>query len=300
MIQTTNYYPESLKPLHVWCLWKLEPDKKTGKMTKVPKSALYDGNASSTNPDSWTTFDRAEAKLEENPDKYNGIALAVADGVIFIDIDHCVDEAGQLSETASDILSVCDTQFVELSQSGAGIHILARGTIPRNFKNSKNGVEMYSGKRFCSMTGNAICPNEPHENQAVIDAIFERYKTSKPEIKSLKRQISALQKDDRWIIERATRRGRFKELYLGNWSSMYESQSEADLALCSILAFWCDCDHVQMDRIFRASGLYRLKWERAAYRRDTLEKAICHCDETLSEFIERRNKEDERTYLKMW
>ena len=33
-----------------------------------------------------------------------------------------------------------------------------------------------------------------------------------------------------------------------------------DLALASILAFWCGRDIEQMDRLFRKSGLMRKKW----------------------------------------
>ena len=151
MTQITNYYPSSLKTLRLWMLWRLEPDAK-GRETKVPYSALYDGRASSTNPNTWTTFDRVNNRLEERPDYYKGIALAVSSGLVFIDIDHCVDEEGHFSEVASDVVSRCGDQYIELSQSGTGLHILMIGTIPRNFKNSRNGVEMYSQKRFIAMT----------------------------------------------------------------------------------------------------------------------------------------------------
>ena len=40
-----------------------------------------------------------------------------------------------------------------------------------------------------------------------------------------------------------------------------KSHSEADAALCMILAFWCGGDEEQMDRIFRQSALIRDKWD---------------------------------------
>ncbi len=58
----------------------------------------------------------------------------------------------------------------------------------------------------------------------------------------------------------------------------YSSQSEADLALCSILAFWTGKDSEWIDRLFRKSGLMRGKWDE--YRGDqtygqlTIAKAI--------------------------
>jgi putative DNA primase/helicase len=54
-----------------------------------------------------------------------------------------------------------------------------------------------------------------------------------------------------------------------------KSHSEADMALCAILAFWCRGDMQQMDRLFRQSGLYREKWERNDYRINCLSNAVC-------------------------
>jgi len=66
---------------------------------------------------------------------------------------------------------------------------------------------------------------------------------------------------DESVIERASKsvnREKFKKLWNGDIPS-YESRSEADLALASILAFWCGRDIEQMDRLFRKSGLMRKK-----------------------------------------
>jgi len=63
----------------------------------------------------------------------------------------------------------------------------------------------------------------------------------------------------------------------------YPTQSEADLALCSILAFWTQ-DQAQIDRIFRQSGLMRAKWERrqsgSTYGLKTIGKALASATET--------------------
>ena len=53
----------------------------------------------------------------------------------------------------------------------------------------------------------------------------------------------------------------------------YGSDSEADLALCSLLAFYFP-DPDALDALFRRSGLYRDKWDRADYRAATLGKAL--------------------------
>ena len=290
---TDRYYPETLKDLPIWALWRLEADQKD-RMTKVPYSPHYDGRASSTNPQTWGTFDQAVNKYRSRPGYYNGISLIISKdyGLVFIDIDHCVDEDGVLNETASDIVGSFGSQFMEFSQSGTGIHIITRGTIPKNFKNTGNGVEMYCDKRFVALTGNVLFEAEPTEDQRAIDTIFQRYKTPEKEKKRVRSKNRALQNDDKWIIEHASERGRFKDLYSGDWTSAgYGSQSEADLSLCLILAFWTNCDPDQIDRIFRSSGLYRPKWDRQDYRETTIQTAINQCDDTLSDYIHRKNVE---------
>lgn len=93
-----------------------------------------------------------------------------------------------------------------------------------------------------------------------------------------------LTKDDRALIEKAmnAKNGdKFSALWEGRWGGLgfknqkgEETQSEADLALCSILAFWTQGDAARIDRLFRQSGLMREKWERADYRERTINLAL--------------------------
>jgi hypothetical protein len=55
-------------------------------------------------------------------------------------------------------------------------------------------------------------------------------------------------------------RERFNRLFAGVWQSSYPSQSEADLALCS-LAVQCGASAEACDALMRLSGLYRAKWD---------------------------------------
>lgn len=297
-----RFFPDFLVERPIWILWKLEPDAK-GRMTKVPYSGKYDGRASSSNPNTWASFDCVVSKLKRTGTEYNGIGVCMhkPDRLIFIDIDHCVDEEGQISGHALDIVNHMETQFVELSQSGSGLHILALGEIPKSFKNSRNGVEMYNERRFVAMTGRAIRRGEPHEDEDAVRYVFDTYRTPEKERKVVQHTVHDLDRDDQWIIDHASRRGRFRDLFRGEWASLgYESQSEADVALCIILAFWCDCRTGQMDRIFRASSLYREKWDRDDYRDRTIETAIAHCDQTFSEYIRKGGDEFERAFMERW
>ncbi len=48
-------------------------------------------------------------------------------------------------------------------------------------------------------------------------------------------------------------------------SAGYESQSEADMALCCLLAFLTGGDRARMDELFRRSGLIRERWDEVHY-----------------------------------
>jgi hypothetical protein len=69
-------------------------------------------------------------------------------------------------------------------------------------------------------------------------------------------------------------------LWAGDWRGAgFSSHSEADLSLCSMLAFWFQKDREEINRQFRRSRLMRDKWERDDYRSETLDKAIEGCTE---------------------
>ena len=90
--------------------------------------------------------------------------------------------------------------------------------------------------------------------------------------------------DDEVLVKarEAANGAKFERLYSGDWSG-YLSQSEADQALCNLLAFWCRRDAEQMDRLFLLSGLAnREKAKRADYRARTIGKAIAGCRETYT------------------
>lgn len=310
------FVPESMKSLSQWVLWKLE--ERDGKKTKIPYSANYNGKAKSTAPDTWSDYTQARSVFEKST-SYNGLGFVFTEESehIFIDIDHCIDENNNLSDLAIDILSaIGNVSFVEVSQSGTGLHLITKGKIKKGFKNQSNGVEMYCSGRYCAITGDALRPCEPSENQSGLNSVYEKYKTQEREKRANRdkntqqKSSGALTQDIDFIISKARANpvsGReFDALFSGDTSqySTYNSdgtrndgRSEADLRLCQILAFWTDCDHHQIDYIFRLSGLYREKWNRQDYREETIERACSSVSETYSEWLERK-AEEERTRFK--
>jgi primase-polymerase (primpol)-like protein len=139
-------------------------------------------------------------------------------------------------------------------------------------------LEVYCRKRFFAITGERLPDSscEPQARQAALDAFMaELFPIVEPARRPAPTRAPSLA--DNEILERArsARNGElFSALWAGRWQHRYGSQSEADLALCSMLSFWAGGDAARVDALFRCSALSREKWiDRADYREWTLAKA---------------------------
>ena len=79
------------------------------------------------------------------------MGFVLGDGIGCIDLDGCLDEKGRPSEFAQKVLAACPATFIEVSQSGRGLHIF--GLLPEAPGRAREGVEVYSAGRFIAMTG---------------------------------------------------------------------------------------------------------------------------------------------------
>ncbi len=261
-----NTFPKELTALKQWVCWRLEPDKKSGRDTKVPYSPSSRYRASASNPSTWGTLDESvDAK-----DKYlfNGIGFVFTEecGIIGIDIDHCLID-GQPNDVAMAILSKLPTTYIEISPSGTGLHIFLRGKLPPGGnRNSKYGVEMYSSSRYFTMTGVRWkdCADTIADDNGAIEWVHKTFIASaKRSNRGVSRSTTTVLTDDELLkLAHASKDGEaFGKLYAGEWQGKYKSQSEADFALCCKLAFWSGRSETQIDRLFRKSGLHREKWD---------------------------------------
>jgi putative DNA primase/helicase len=267
-LQTVNFIPDSMKQLRQWVLWRLENGK------KVPYSCRYNGRASTTNANTWGTYQEVMREYQKGGYSGIGFCLTKDDDFVFIDLDHVVKN-GELNELSKNVIPKFDKSYVELSQSNTGLHIITVGEIPEAVKTAE--IEFYSKGRYVAMTGRAINAVEPQEQQREIDILYSWVKSKRDKEKSLtvdktnKPSIppthttspiqSSLSIDE--IIARATsaKGGReFQALYNGDWQSLKIgdlTQSSADLSFANRLCFWCGGDTGLMIDVFRQSGMYR-------------------------------------------
>lgn len=275
--------PPTLQEKGLFCCWKME--LRDDKPTKVPYNPRTGGKAQSTNPDTFAPLQVAERANSG----YNGLGVGIFGSLGAIDIDHCIDDNGNLSDIARDIMQTMNA-YTELSPSGSGLRILFRAENfqfdkQRYFIHNRNiGVEVYIAgctNKYVTVTGDALTPGvDLQERSAEVSAILERYMQRSPDSTT---HDAGSTLDDMELIQQIRRSktgADFERLWSKNHT--YKSDSEADLALCNMLAWWTSCDAQRMDRLFRQSGLFRPKWDRrqsgTTYGAITIQKAIENCD----------------------
>ena len=282
--------PSEMKEYDQWLLWKLEPQPK-GKPKKVPYTTSgY--KASSTNPETWSSFEEAFETYQQNEDTYCGLGFVFSEEDPFIGIDWDKSRdftTGEFDpQIVEEVITVCS--YAEVSQSGNGFHSIAIGTLPGTRKKA-NDREMYTSKRFFAITGNHVKNTPCTVNKApeeAIRAIYDRMIESVEEASKNEKLVNEQSLEPKRIrspesltfgVLEKCRRGksseRFNTLYVGNWDSLecYPSQSEADLALCSMFAAHTQ-DRSQIERLFAGSGLCSDKWNRTDYKERTINKSL--------------------------
>ena len=289
--------PQELKGYKNWVCWQAYPDPKSHSgISKKPVNPKTGGLAQSNNPDTWSDFETAVRQSG----KYSGIGFMFSNSPFFgVDLDDMPNDIQDYQNGGTDniISEFVNTlqSYTEFSQSKTGVHIICKGTLPegrRKAKNDSGGFEMYENGRFFVVTGN-YCSEYGYINDCTesVKPLHSKYlgKTAEPKPNRQNMQNITVNLNSVDDIVRAACSAKngslFKALYSGDFSA-YSSQSEADMAFCNMLAFWCGCDAEKMDAIFRQSGLMRDKWDRkqsgTTYGVITLQKAISGCSQTYN------------------
>lgn len=285
--------PQELKGYKNWVCWQAYPDPKSHSgISKKPINPRTGGFAMPNNSDTWSDFETAVRQSG----KYSGIGFMFSNSPFFgVDLDDMPNDIQDYQNGGTDniISEFVNTlqSYTEFSQSKTGVHIICKGTLPegrRKAKNDSGGFEMYENGRFFVVTGN-YCSEYGYINDCTesVKPLHSKYlgKTAEPKPnKNITVNLNSV--DDIVRAACSAKNGSlFKALYSGDFSA-YSSQSEADMAFCNMLAFWCGCDAEKMDAIFRQSGLMRDKWDRkqsgTTYGVITLQKAISGCSQTYN------------------
>ena len=134
--------PAELRGLPRWVRWM-------GR--KIPRT-VNGGMASSTDPATWSSYREAKRSTV-------GVGLGFVlngDGIVCLDLDHCVGPDGALSEGADVLVRLAGDTYIEVSPSGHGLHIW--GYAPglqcgRRVTFRGQPVEVYPSGRYMTVTG---------------------------------------------------------------------------------------------------------------------------------------------------
>lgn len=289
----------SLVEIPRFFVWRLTWNAIHNKYEKEPHDGVSVIDAQ--RPEAWMSYEAACAKMEEM--RAGGMQCTLgwmftpACGWWFLDLDKCIDAAGQWSPLAVDWWHKLPGVFVEQSASGTGLHLIGKGLLPPHASRGRGALkglaELYSQQRGIAfgLSGQAwgsadvqapaileiaathFPPRVSGEGGEWIGPRADwRGPTDDAELIRRARASSSL-------AARAGARATFDQLWTNApaLDGFYgpEGRSERDAALASHLAFWTGCDAPRMERLMRASALWRPKWDqhRTYLRELTIENA---------------------------
>ena len=296
------HLPEELKALPQWAV---------AGASKAPLSVDAAGkvfNTSVTRPSEWLTFERAVQLALANAnlvtthvDKkgrtitqtgYNiGFILNESDPFTCIDLDWKDAESApdepelwttpEQTSLYSRIIETFDS-YTERSRSGKGVHIWVIGDIGRGFR--RDGVEVYSRERFIISTGDVIgVEAKPVQDRSA--TLVNMVARMRPAPREHTLEELPADEDDWCVFKRgveASNGDKFYDLWQGKWRELgFPSQSEADLALMSMLTFYSPSNE-QCRRMFRDSALGK---------REKASKGDRYLNATLTTIREREHRE---------
>jgi len=244
--------------------------------------------ASATDPSTWRNPTSVFAAIHaDTTGTLVGIGFVLhGDGTVCVDLDHCVDEHGNISPEAQQILERFPNTYAEYSLSGRGIHIWVRTSrpLPDDGKRT-NGIEIYQNKRYIAITMD-ILPHRPQNIADYTDELHSLYhelfrnehteETHQLSEDELRITINASGVADELYDDQLIRL--FREnpdnntLWNGGQLPHHASPSEADCSLAYRLLWYTDGDIERAYHLFWRSR--RVLREKIAKRPDLVRRAF--------------------------
>lgn len=296
-----------LKKEKIWLVWKAEEVKSPGsdaiknkRFTKVPYQ-INGKHASTVDPSTWVTFEEAEAAANDPKKGFSGIGFTISKHtpLLCIDLDHCLNEEGQIKRDDFHILHEAADTYAEISPSGDGLHIIfaldEHFPLVANKKTFEDGTafECYTESRYFTYTGKPFGTETPVRKISIeeADEILRMvgYPWGKKEEKVEKIDATRINVDlsDQVILDKmfASKGGSaIEKLYSGDISKYNDDHSAADSALVTHLAFWTQKNVEQTKRIWLSSplGSREKTQKRPDYVDRTIENAFEKCSKVYS------------------
>jgi hypothetical protein len=170
--------PDDLRELDQWVLRRYE--ERNGRATKVPYQAGRK-RAITTDRSTWATFEVVMHEWRSAPNWYSGLGFVFSPNDPFcgIDLDDALDNRGAVKPWAQGIIERFGDTYMEISPSGKGLKIWARGILAANLGGVSTGdgqIEIYDHARYFAVTGRRFrgAPLEVEDHAADLLVLYER------------------------------------------------------------------------------------------------------------------------------
>lgn len=293
MINKGNYLrniPIELREYKQW-LWfkKIRKQDLKGKekILKIPVSPITLKSDDWNNKEQWADFETAVNNIESSGCDGLSFVLSRDDPFVCIDLDNVDNKKQDM------FINDFNGTYVEISQSGMGIHIFAKGEIEKNFNNQLEKVEMYQENRCIAMTGNIYEFNDFVAVKILLKQkeLDKYYKLFSPK-RSVREIIRKYQKADECVpdsntaIETMCRyNARARALFEGSYTS--GDASKDDFSLLLFLNSFTHGNAEMMKELFLKSALNRIG-DRS--KRRTEKGYLKYLEDSISKAIQGGNK----------
>lgn len=233
-----NNIPNELKEKDLWCVWK---DK------KIPYNPKTNQTAKTNDLSTFSDFNTAYTAYGSG--KYEGLGICITQDISAIDIDHCIDEAGTLSDIAKDIIQKMNS-YTEISPSGKGIRIIfSTDDFQYNkdlyyINNQKLRIEVYiagATAKYVTITGNAIGHSPINNDSSALQEVLDLYMRRNIEVPSQTDTAAVSSSNNGDYLKIGLEKDKKLKSYW-NGSRPLKSESENDMGFMAKLLYWTNGD----------------------------------------------------------
>lgn len=266
--------------------YALPSQTKPGKYDKIPCHWATGVACDAQAPANWTNAACALAMAPQRNRGYGsgaGFVFTAADPFFFLDIDGALQADGTWSPRAIELVHRFAGAAVEVSHSGRGLHVFGSyaSLAPHGTRYTPEHLELYTSGRFVALTGTGAYGDAGHDCTEILAATAAQFFpppavtgesgswTTEPVP-----EWSGPTDDDELVRRAHAAAARSPAAAFGGkttfahlWSGDVpdDGRSEADQSLANHLAFWTGKDCERIERLMRASGLARDKWDAQAH-----------------------------------
>ena len=273
--------PAELRQRSQWVAWRYNQ----GGSKKRPIDPTTGREIPWTKPDSWLSYEEADALASEHGWDGVGFVFTARDPLCGVDLDDCINpKTGEVHPAAEEIIAKLRS-YAEISPSGTGIKVFARAVKSRGRCSTTDTpwggkFEMYDRGRFFAVTGRAYGQAPIRDAQDALGGLSEQFLTEPmPDHAAEVIPLGKTARSDDEVLWRArgnSKTGeRFSFLY-GSGSTVPKGErSEADYFVVKGLVIASGGDAEQVKRLFRRSDLVHGHYADAGHHAESyLERTV--------------------------